>query len=192
MKLKKIILGLTLMFLIGCNVKSSAKNEVNVYVAASLENAMNEIVNDFEKNNDVNVLINSGSSENLMLQIEVFADKSLLPCIVNGKKIPFEYKEIYEELVKNIKKLEQEKTSYYRYAIDWRAYEKLNVTEKLDYIDDLASKIVNNFIDNPSNILWNGKKYILDQKDVPLFWKVIEMFEQVKKECQDKVKEFEQ
>lgn len=70
MKLKKIILGLTLIFLIGCNVKSSAKNEVNVYVAASLENAMNEIVNDFEKNNDVNVLINSGSSENLMLQIE--------------------------------------------------------------------------------------------------------------------------
>ena len=129
---------------------------------------------------------------NLMLQIEVFADKSLLPCIVNGKKIPFEYKEIYEELVKNIKKLEQEKTSYYRYAIDWRAYEKLNVTEKLDYIDDLASKLVNNFIDNPSNILWNGKKYILDQKDIPLFRKVIEMFEQVKKECQDKVKEFEQ
>ena len=129
---------------------------------------------------------------NLMLQIEVFADKSLLPCIVNGKKIPFEYKEIYEELVKNIKKLEQEKTSYYRYAIDWRAYEKLNVTEKLDYIDDLASKITNNFIDNPASVLWNGKKYILDQKDVPLFWKVIEMFEQVKKECQDKVKEFEQ
>lgn len=129
---------------------------------------------------------------NLMLQIEVFADKSLLPCIANGKKIPFEYKEIYEELVKNIKKLEQEKTSYYRYAIDWRAYEKLNVTEKLDYIDDLASKITNNFIDNPASVLWNGKKYILDQKDVPLFWKVIEMFEQVKKECQDKVKEFEQ
>ena len=129
---------------------------------------------------------------NLMLQIEVFADKSLLPCIVNGKKIPFEYKEIYEELVKNIKKLEQEKTSYYRYAIDWRAYEKLNVTEKLDYIDDLASKITNNFIDNPASVLWNGKKFILDQKDVPLFWKVIEMFEQVKKECQDKVKEFEQ
>ncbi len=129
---------------------------------------------------------------NLMLQIEVFADKSLLPCIINGKKIPFEYKEIYEELVKNIKKLEQEKTSYYRYAIDWRAYEKLNVTEKLDYIDDLASKIVNNFIDNPTNILWNGKKYIVDQKDVPLFRKLIEMFETVQKECQDRVKEFEQ
>ena len=128
---------------------------------------------------------------NLMLQIEVFADKSLLPCIVNGKKIPFEYKEIYEELVKNIKKLEYEKTSYYRYAIDRNYYEKLNVTEKLDYIDDLASKITNNFIDNSTNILWNGKKYCIDQKDAPLFLKLIDMFEKVRTECEERVKEFE-
>ncbi len=128
---------------------------------------------------------------NLMLQIEVFADKSLLPCIINGKKIPFEYKEVYEELIKNIKKLEHEKTSYYQYAIDQNYYEKLSIDEKLNYIDDLANKIANNFIDNPTNVVWNGKKYLVDQRDVSLFWRLIEMFEKVRTECEEKVKEFE-
>ena len=128
---------------------------------------------------------------NLMLQIEVFADKSLLPCIVNGKRIPFEYKKVYEELVKNIKKLEYEKTSYYRYAIDQNYYEKLSIDEKLNYIDDLANRIVSNFIDNPTNVVWNGKKYRIDQRDVPLFWKLIDMFEKVRTECEERVKEFE-
>ncbi len=128
---------------------------------------------------------------NLMLQIEAFTDKSLLPCMINGKMIPAEYKEIYEELVYNIKKLEHEKISYYRYAIDWRTYEKMDVVGKLDYIDDLAGKIINNFIDTPKTVLWNGKKYVIDEKDVSLFWKLIEMFEKINEECQNKVKELE-
>ena len=126
---------------------------------------------------------------NLMLQIEVFADKSFMPCIVNGKKIPFEYKQVYEQLVDMIKDLESKKVHYYSYVIDQKYYNKLNLGEKLNYIDDLVRKVTNNFIDDPIEIVWNGKKFRIDKKDKELFWKLIEMFEAVKEECKKKVEE---
>ena len=129
---------------------------------------------------------------NLMLQIEVFADKSLLPCIVNGKKIPFEYKQIYEQLVDEIKKLESKKVQYYSYSIDQNYYNSLSLEEKLNYIDDMARKVANNFIDQPIDVVWNGKKYRIDKRDEELFWKLIHMFEKVKEEYQKKVQELQQ
>ena len=129
---------------------------------------------------------------NLMLQIEAFTGKSELPCIVNGKMIPFEYKIIYEEIVKKMKNLRGKKVNYYRYTIDINYYDKLDIHAKLNYIDDLANKVTNNFINNPIDFLWNGKKYRIDKNDVPLFNRLSEMSEQAQKECQEEIKRFEQ
>ena len=127
---------------------------------------------------------------NLMLQIEAQVEKSNLPYIINGKVIPFEYKEIYEKLLIEIKKLQQPKTNYYSYTFDQNKYNNLDFQGKLEYIDDLAKKIINNFMVTPQQIIINGKKYIINEKDIPLFQKLNNLFEKLKKESLEEVEKY--
>lgn len=127
---------------------------------------------------------------NLMLQIEAQVDRSNLPYIINGKKIPFEYKDVYENLLLEMKKLQKPKVNYYSYVFDSKKYEQLDFEGKLEYIDELSKKITSNFITNPYEIIINGKKYIVDKNDIPLFKKLSDMFENLKKEGLRKVEEY--
>ena len=76
-KLYFMICAISLVVLTGCK-KEHKETNVNIFIAASLSNAMNEIRAEYEKeNSDTHILFNADSSGTLEKQIEEGADCDL-------------------------------------------------------------------------------------------------------------------
>ena len=71
-KIKLLSVILCVLALTGCN--KSSQNELNISVATSLLNPINEIIKEYENENNVKVNINFGGSGTLKSQIENGAD----------------------------------------------------------------------------------------------------------------------
>ena len=71
-KIKLLSVILCILALTGCN--KSSQNELTISVATSLLNSINEIIKEYENENNVKVNINFGGSGTLKSQIENGAD----------------------------------------------------------------------------------------------------------------------
>ena len=71
-KIKLLSIILCILTLTGCN--KSSQEEITISVATSLLNTINEIIKEYENENDVKVNVNFGGSGTLKNQIENVAN----------------------------------------------------------------------------------------------------------------------
>ena len=106
---------------------------------------------------------------NLLLQIEAYQDQSFNKFYINGKYIPYAYKDLYQEIYTTMKNLNNKRDSYYSYTFDHPTYRTLSNERKFEYVSSLMEKLVSNYKVEPTKVVFNGKSYEVNKNDVPLF-----------------------
>jgi len=129
---------------------------------------------------------------NVMLQIEARSELSFNKYYVNEKFIPYEYKDLYVEVLNKLKAHNEKKITYYTEAIDWAKAEKMSSSEKIEYFGQLCKLYTEGTKENPVSVVIDGKEFIVNESDEPAFRKCYEEGMKAKADLEREVFEFEE
>ena len=111
---------------------------------------------------------------NLILQIE-HLPRSILAVYKNGKYIPFEYEELYDQLTHLLE--QRDRANYTLLALDPDYISQLSLEEQGKYYADILREIISNLQGPLETVEYNGTKYTISKQNVSLFYETCELYD---------------
>lgn len=126
---------------------------------------------------------------NIMLQIEARSSMSFNKAYVNNKYIPYEYKNMYENVLHLLNEQNAKKVTYYNFSIDRKKLDSMSLIDKLNYFDDLCRKITSLPIttNQVAEVKVNHKVYKINENDRQCFETAYQEYLKVREQIENEI-----